>query len=597
MNDQHGYAAGYDGYTTGAFDTTSFDADPLFGTMPGETGSYDAGQSGQWDSNQWASGGQAAYDPYAGGATQQAGMQTGLQDTALHDNTPHDAGSYATGSYDTTAMWATGGYQPLADIPAQPGPQAAEQWDATGQWQSPNFEQPTGLEHGQTYLETGAYDATAWNVDGATPSAPAGMPTDAYDAYGTTTFGAQNFDAQNFDAQNLDAPNFDSSGFDSAGFDSVGFDGQAAAGVGVGFEAQAFDTQNFDAQNFGAPGLDPSGLDASEFQTQAFDASMFGQAEHIESVGHVENVEQPLHDEHAAAEHPTAGPEFDQAAGFGHDGSGPSLPGQVDAADAADAADEPLVAPVDPAPRSRSRRRAPAKRSALLTVAVPSVCALGVAGIAAASVAGGMSDESADTQTQAAPDPTTVKPSTANNKLDTQLANLSADADDFADRASRTQERIDLKERQEAERKRKAAEAARKEAMRPKFALPVEQRGLSSYYGQSGINWMSTHSGIDFPVSYGTPVMAAADGTVRTQWNPAYGNMVIVTAADGTELWYCHLSSTKIRSGSVKAGDTIAYSGNSGNSTGPHLHFEVRPGGGSTIDPLPWLRSHGLDPT
>jgi murein DD-endopeptidase MepM/ murein hydrolase activator NlpD len=91
--------------------------------------------------------------------------------------------------------------------------------------------------------------------------------------------------------------------------------------------------------------------------------------------------------------------------------------------------------------------------------------------------------------------------------------------------------------------------------------------------------------------------MAATDGTVRTQWNSAYGNMAIVTMADGTETWYCHLSSTKIRSGPVKAGDVIAYSGNSGNSTGPHLHFEVRPGGGAAIDPLPWLRSHGLDPT
>ncbi len=91
--------------------------------------------------------------------------------------------------------------------------------------------------------------------------------------------------------------------------------------------------------------------------------------------------------------------------------------------------------------------------------------------------------------------------------------------------------------------------------------------------------------------------MAATDGTVRTQWNSAYGNMVIVTAKDGTETWYCHLSTAKIRSGPVKAGDVIAYSGNSGNSTGPHLHFEVRPGGATAIDPEAWLRSHGLSPT
>ncbi|MFJ6573094.1 M23 family metallopeptidase [Streptomyces sp. NPDC091292] len=220
---------------------------------------------------------------------------------------------------------------------------------------------------------------------------------------------------------------------------------------------------------------------------------------------------------------------------------------------------------------------------------------MGVAGIAAASV--GMSPDADKDTTTAAPDPTAVKPSVANNKLDTQLANLSADAGDFADRASRTQERIDLKAKQEADRKKAAEEAERKERLRPKFMLPVKQHGLSAYFGQAGVNWMSVHTGIDFPVSYGTPVMAATDGTVRTQLNSAYGNMVIVTAADGTETWYCHLSSYKIMSGTVKAGDVIAYSGDSGNSTGPHLHFEVRPGGGAAIDPLAWLRSHGVDPT
>jgi len=220
---------------------------------------------------------------------------------------------------------------------------------------------------------------------------------------------------------------------------------------------------------------------------------------------------------------------------------------------------------------------------------------MGVAGIAAASVGTFTGDKNTSTT---ASDAHAVKPSAANNKLDTQLRSLSAGADDFADRASRTQERIDLKAQQEAEKKKAAAEAARKERLRPKYVLPVTQKGLSAYFGQAGINWMSVHTGIDFPVSYGTTVMAATDGTVRTQWNSAYGNMMIVTAKDGTETWYCHLSSYRVASGTtVKAGTPIAYSGNSGNSTGPHLHFEVRPGGGSAIDPLPWLRSHGLDPT
>ncbi|NEC63106.1 M23 family metallopeptidase [Streptomyces sp. SID9727] len=270
--------------------------------------------------------------------------------------------------------------------------------------------------------------------------------------------------------------------------------------------------------------------------------------------------------------------------------------------DASDVAAEPHpdLAPAEPRRGGgRSRRRSPAKRSALLTVAVPSACVMSVAGIAAASVGGmGGDDTKKDaTTTMAAADPGTVKPVAANNQLDTQLANLSADAENFADRASRTQERIDLKQRQAAEKKRRDAEAARKEALRPKFVLPVKQHGLSAYFGQAGVNWMSVHTGIDFPVQYGTPVMAATDGTVRTQYNSAYGNMAIVTMADGTETWYCHLSSTRVRSGPVKAGDVIAYSGNSGNSTGPHMHFEVRPGGGAAIDPLPWLRSHGVNPT
>lgn len=245
-----------------------------------------------------------------------------------------------------------------------------------------------------------------------------------------------------------------------------------------------------------------------------------------------------------------------------------------------------------------NRRRSPAKRSALLTVAVPSACVMGVAGVAAASVGGltGADKPAEEKTTMAAPDPSSVKPVEANNKLDTQLAALSADAGDFADRASRTQERIDLKQRQEEEKKKRAEEAAAKEAARPKFAVPVAQHGLSASFGQAGGMWMSVHTGIDFPVGYGTPVMAATDGTMRTQWNSAYGNMAILTSPDGTETWYCHLSSTKIRSGQVKAGDVIAYSGNSGNSTGPHLHFEVRPGGGSAIDPAAWLRSHGLNP-
>ncbi|ALV34030.1 M23 family metallopeptidase [Streptomyces sp. CdTB01] len=359
---------------------------------------------------------------------------------------------------------------------------------------------------------------------------------------------------------------------------------------------QAFDTGAYDATQWNSDGEAPAA--GEPFGRQA--TAVFEQVEHGGYADHskdgYEDHSQDGYEEHQQdgyAEHP-------------HDGyeEQPHADGELTAT-----GELPAVTPLlddqeetTPAPASRaaarnasrSRRRTPPKRSALLTIAVPSACVMGVAGIAAASVGTFSSDDGAATASAAQ----AVKPAAANNKLDSQLESLSAGADDFADRASRTQERIDLKTQQEAEKKKAAAEAARKERLRPKYALPVAQRGLSAYFGQAGVNWMSVHTGIDFPVSYGTTVMAATDGTVRTQWNSAYGNMLILTAKDGTETWYCHLSSYRVPSGTtVKAGQPIAYSGNSGNSTGPHLHFEVHPAGGAAIDPLPWLRSHGLDPT
>ncbi|MGW4074401.1 peptidoglycan DD-metalloendopeptidase family protein [Streptomyces asiaticus] len=267
----------------------------------------------------------------------------------------------------------------------------------------------------------------------------------------------------------------------------------------------------------------------------------------------------------------------------------------------ANSEDEQIPPPV---PRRADARngRASARRSALLTVAVPSVAVMAMTGAAAVSVSVDDQDEKA---TQAAPDATpAIDPSAANSKVDAQLAGLTTDADNFADRASRTQERIDLKQRQQQEQRRKAAEAAhrkaeaaRKEALRPKFALPVTQRGVGELFGAAGSMWSSRHTGLDFPVPMNTPVMAVTDGTVEAKWNPFYGNMVVATAPDGTETWYCHLASAKVRAGQVKAGDVIAYAGSSGNSSGPHLHLEVHPGGGDAIDPLAWLRAHGLDPT
>lgn len=244
-------------------------------------------------------------------------------------------------------------------------------------------------------------------------------------------------------------------------------------------------------------------------------------------------------------------------------------------------------------------RRAPRRGSAFLTVVAPSVAFVGMAGISAASIGIGNGGEAV----QAAPDPA-VQPSTVNSQFDTQLTTLSREADDFADRATRTQERADLEQQRREEQRRRAAEAARKkaetarrEALRPKFVLPVTQKGVGELFGAVGSMWSSRHTGLDFPVPMYTPVMAVTDGTVVAKWNSSYGNIVEVTGPDGTQTWYAHLASARLRSGYVKAGTVIGYAGSSGNSSGPHLHLEVHPGGGAAVDPLAWLRSHGLEPT
>ncbi len=257
-----------------------------------------------------------------------------------------------------------------------------------------------------------------------------------------------------------------------------------------------------------------------------------------------------------------------------------------------DAAARPTRAELRLAARAQSRaeRRDTAKaatRKALLGVALPSLAALGVAGAAAVTV---QSDAARRVMAEPAPE---AGPVTAPGDGRTAAPADGTNGTD-AERASRGDARPALSAQEPSPAASTPAPAPTPE--RPTVVLPVELHGLSATYGEAGTHWTARHTGIDFPVQGGTAVMAVTDGTVRTQWNSAYGYMAIVTAPDGTETWYCHLRTYKIRKGQVKAGDTIAYSGSSGNSTGPHLHFEVRPGGGAPIDPLPWLLAQGLDP-
>ncbi|MER7845445.1 M23 family metallopeptidase [Kitasatospora sp. NPDC096077] len=147
----------------------------------------------------------------------------------------------------------------------------------------------------------------------------------------------------------------------------------------------------------------------------------------------------------------------------------------------------------------------------------------------------------------------------------------------------------------EAEAKRAAEEAERVKAAA--LTLPVKDYSLSAHYGQSARYWAHLHTGLDFAADTGTAVHAVGQGTITSAgWSGAYGYRIVETLPDGTEIWYCHLSSIIKGSGKVTAGQQIGKVGATGNVTGPHLHLEVRPGGGAPVDPEPWLQQHGLNP-
>ncbi|MCJ1678854.1 M23 family metallopeptidase [Streptomyces sp. APSN-46.1] len=141
-----------------------------------------------------------------------------------------------------------------------------------------------------------------------------------------------------------------------------------------------------------------------------------------------------------------------------------------------------------------------------------------------------------------------------------------------------------------------AAEQAREAKASGGYALPTSAYTLTSHYGDSGSMWSSGyHTGLDFAAPTGTPVKAVAGGKIISAgWSGAYGYRIVLQLDDGTEIWYCHLSSMSVTSGSVGTGETIGRVGATGNVTGAHLHLEVRKGG-STMDPLAWLTSKGLN--
>ena len=183
-------------------------------------------------------------------------------------------------------------------------------------------------------------------------------------------------------------------------------------------------------------------------------------------------------------------------------------------------------------------------------------------------------------------------------------AQAAAQEQEAAEAEARAKARAEAKRKAEARAQeiREAKERAAREAERRRLAsfnLPVAGSYVSTGYKTGGSLWSSgSHSGVDFHAAYGSSVVSVGSGTVvEAGWGGAYGNNIVIRMNDGTYTQYGHLSSIGVYVGqSVEPGQQIGVSGSTGNSTGPHLHFEARSTAdyGSDINPVAYLRARGV---
>ena len=130
------------------------------------------------------------------------------------------------------------------------------------------------------------------------------------------------------------------------------------------------------------------------------------------------------------------------------------------------------------------------------------------------------------------------------------------------------------------------------------WVLPTIGYHLTARFGQASGLWSHNHTGLDFAAPSGNPIFAVANGVITyAGYDGAYGNKTVETLADGTEIWYCHQSTIGVSVGEkVIQSEQIGTLGSTGNTTGPHVHIEIHPGGGDPVDPYPEFVYHGVTP-
>jgi len=249
--------------------------------------------------------------------------------------------------------------------------------------------------------------------------------------------------------------------------------------------------------------------------------------------------------------------------------------------------------------RPTGKHRAPSrmKRS---TARVAGVAALTTTGVIGTLAAPALAAEPAVEQTGIVP-VITIGDSVA-DQIDAQAAAQEQAAEEAAQKKAEelARKKAAAKAKKEREAKERAARAAAERKRLNTFVAPISGSYISTGYKAGGAVWSSgSHTGVDFHAASGTPVHAVGSGTVvEAGWGGSYGNNIVIRMNDGTYTQYGHLSSIGVSVGqTVTPGQQIGLSGATGNVTGPHLHFEARttPEYGSDIDPVAYLRSHGVN--
>jgi len=139
-----------------------------------------------------------------------------------------------------------------------------------------------------------------------------------------------------------------------------------------------------------------------------------------------------------------------------------------------------------------------------------------------------------------------------------------------------------------------AAEAKAEADRAHSWVKPLDDYNVSSGYG---MRHGKLHPAVDLAGPIGTPVKAMSSGVVISAgWSDlGYGNLVEIQYWDGTVSWYAHNTSLAVSVGDkVTPGMVVSYRGSTGHSTGPHVHLEIHPGGGTAVPPIPWLAAHGI---